>query len=326
VDAHHDGVSDHGEIADDRSHNRFAELVGCRLPIQLAAMSRIVTPLLAAEVSNHGGLGMLAIGRSKGPATRRQIDEVRALTDRPIGAGFIVLFLDREALDVVAEELPVVEFFWGWPDPSLVPADRICGWQVGTVDEARAAVDAGCQYVVAQGAEAGGHVRGTISRLQFLDDVRAAVDVPVVATGGISTSEDVRQAMAAGADGVRVGTRFVATVESDAHDVYVDRLIASTAADSVVTGRFDVGWPDAPVRVLASSLRAAEQAPPGTVATITAADGSATELPLFSTTAPIRSAVGNLDAMPHYAGTGLDAITRRATVAEVMAELSQGFA
>ena len=81
-----------------------------------------------------------------------------------------------------------------------------------------------------------------------------------------------------------------------------------------------------PVRVLASSLAAAEQAPPGIVATITAPDGSVTQLPLFSTTAPIRSAVGNLDAMPHYAGTGLDAITHRATVGEVMAELSKGFA
>jgi nitronate monooxygenase len=304
----------------------FTELVGCELPIQLAAMSRIVTPRLAAEVSNHGGLGMLAIGRSRAAATRRQLDEVRALTDRPVGAGFIVLFLDREALEVVADELPVVEFFWGWPDPSLVPAGCICGWQVGSIDEARAAVDAGCQYVIAQGVEAGGHVRGTISRLDFLHDVRATVDVPVVATGGIATADDVRQAMVAGADAVRVGTRFVATIESDAHDVYVDRLIASSAADSVVTGRFDVGWPDAPVRVLASSLAAAEQAPPGIVATITAPDGSVTELPLFSTTAPTRSSAGNLEAMPHYAGTGLDAITHRATVAEVMAELSAGLA
>lgn len=306
--------------------DRFTGLVGCELPIQLAAMSRIVTPRLAAEVSNHGGLGMLAIGRSKAAATRRQVAEARALTDRPIGAGFIVLFLDREALDVVADELPVVEFFWGWPDQSLVPPNCICGWQVGSVDEARAAVDAGCRYVIAQGVEAGGHVRGTISRLDFLRDVRSAVDVPVVATGGIATADDVRQAMAAGADAVRVGTRFVATVESDAHDVYVERLIASSSADTVVTGRFDVGWPDAPVRVLASSLAAAEQAQPGVVATITAADGSVTELPLFSTTAPTRATTGNLEAMPHYAGTGLDAITHRATVAEVMAELSQGFA
>ena len=306
--------------------NRFTELVGCELPIQLAAMSRIVTPRMAAEVSNLGGLGMLAIGRGKAAAARRQIEEVRALTTRPVGAGFLVLFLDRDALEEVAAELPVVEFFWGWPDASLVPTECISGWQVGSVDEARAAVDAGCHYVIAQGVEAGGHIRGTASRAELVSAVRSAVDVPVVASGGIGTAHDVRRAIEAGADAVRVGTRFVATVESDAHDLYVDRLVANRASDTVITGRFDFGWPDAPVRVLTSSLEAAERAPDGTVATISASDGSLIEIPRFSTTAPTRATSGNLDAMPLYAGTGVDAVTHRTTVAAVMAELSQGFA
>jgi nitronate monooxygenase len=159
----------------------------------------------------------------------------------------------------------------------------------------------------------------------LLSAVRSAVDVPVVASGGIGTARDVRRAMEAGADAVRVGTRFVATVESDAHDLYVDRLVANRAADTVITGRFDVGWPDAPVRVLASSLAAAESAPDGTVATIAASDGTLTDIPLFSTTAPTRATTGNLDAMPLYAGTGIDAVKGRVTVADVMAELSQGF-
>jgi hypothetical protein len=80
------------------------------------------------------------------------------------------------------------------------------------------------------------------------------------------------------------------------------------------------------VRVLASSLAAAERAPDGPVATITAADGSVMEIPRFSTTAPTKATRGNLDAMPLYAGTGIDAITRRATVADVMAELTAGLA
>jgi NAD(P)H-dependent flavin oxidoreductase YrpB (nitropropane dioxygenase family) len=306
--------------------NRFAELVGCELPIQLAAMSRIVTPRMAAEVSNLGGLGMLAIGRARGAAARRQVEQVLALTKRPVGAGFLVLFLDRDALEAVAEQLPIVEFFWGWPDATLVPTGCICGWQVGSVDEARAAVDAGCRYVIAQGLEAGGHIRGKATRNELVSAVRSAVDVPVVASGGIGTAGDVRRAIAAGADAVRVGTRFVATVESDAHDLYVDRLVANQAADTVITGRFDVGWPDAPVRVLASSLEAAERAPDGTVATISEADGSVVEIPRFATTAPTRATSGNLDAMPLYAGTGVDAVTHRTTVAEVMAELSQGLA
>jgi NAD(P)H-dependent flavin oxidoreductase YrpB (nitropropane dioxygenase family) len=304
--------------------HRFTELVGCEVPIQLAAMSRTVTPQLAAAVSNAGGLGMLAMGRSGAEGARRQIDEARALTDRPLGAGFLVLFLDQAALEEASARLPIVEFFWGWPDRALVPSGVVCGWQVGTVDEARAAVDAGCRYVVAQGVEAGGHVRGTTPLVELLPAVRDAVDVPVVASGGIGSADDVRRAMAAGADGVRVGTRFVATVESDAHDLYVDRLVQGSAADTVITERFDVGWPDAPVRVLASSLDAAERSSDDVVATITAADGTVTEIPRFATTAPSRDTVGNLEAMALYAGTSIDAISHRATVAEVMSELCRG--
>lgn len=304
--------------------NRFTQLVGCRLPIQLAAMSRVVTPALAAGVSNLGGLGMLAIGRSGPAAARRQVDDVLALTQRPVGAGLIVIFLDRDVLGEVAARLPVIELFWGWPDASLVLDGVVTGWQVGSVDEAKAAADAGCGYVVAQGVEAGGHVRGTVQLADLVPAVRGAVDVPVVAAGGIGSAADVRRVLDLGADAVRIGTRFVATVESDAHDLYVDRLISGGAADTVVTERFDVGWPGAPVRVLASSLRAAERAGEGTVASITAPDGTVTEIPRFATAPPTRATRGNLEAMALYAGTSIDAVTSRTTLAEVMDELSKG--
>ncbi len=287
-------------------------------------MSRTATPALAAGISNLGGLGMLAMGRPTRAAARAQVDDVLALTDRPVGAGFIVLFLDRQILEDVAARLPVIEFFWGWPDPKLVLPDVITGWQVGTVDEAKAAVDAGCQYVVAQGVEAGGHVRGVIPLAELIPAVRAAVGIPVVAAGGIGTAAAVRVALLRGADAVRIGTRFVATVESDAHDHYVDLLIRSTAADTVLTRRFDVGWPDAPVRVLTSALVAAEQSPDGTVAQMAMPDGSIAEIPRFSTTPPNRTTTGNLDAMALYAGTSVDAVTGRTTLASVMNELLVG--
>ncbi len=303
---------------------RFTDLVGVEHPIQLAPMSRAVTPALAAAVSNLGGLGMLAMGRSSVEAANLQIDEVLALTDRPVGAGFIHLFLDHGAWEAAAERLPIVEVFWGAPDPDLVLPGALVGWQVGTVDEAKAAVDAGCAYVIAQGVEAGGHVRATAPLAEILPAVRAAVDVPVVAAGGIGTAADVRRALLLGADAVRIGTRFVATVESDAHDHYVARLIAASAADTVLTERFDVGWPDAPVRVLASSLAAAEMAPAGTVATITARDGTVTDLPRFTTTPPTHATSGNLDALPLYAGTSVDAVHARQAAADVMHELIEG--
>lgn len=303
---------------------RFTDLVGVEHPIQLAPMSRAVTASLAAAVSNLGGLGMLAMGRSSAAAAHRQIDDVLAITDRPVGAGFIHLFLDRGAWEAAAERLPVVEVFWGPPEPALVAAGSLVGWQVGSVDEAKAAVDAGCAYVIAQGVEAGGHVRATAPLAEILPAVRAAVDVPVVAAGGIGIAADVRRALLLGADAVRVGTRFVATVESDAHDHYVQRLVDASAADTVLTERFDVGWPDAPVRVLASSLAAAQAADDGPVATITAVDGTTTDLPRFTTTPPTRATTGNLDALPLYAGTSVDAVHARQSATDVMTELIAG--
>jgi NAD(P)H-dependent flavin oxidoreductase YrpB (nitropropane dioxygenase family) len=303
---------------------RFTDLVGCRHPIQLAAMSRAATPALAAGVSNLGGLGMLAMGRPTRAEAERQVDAALALTNRPLGAGFIVLFLDRQILEDVAGRLPVIEFFWGWPDRRLVLDGVITGWQVGSVDEAKAAADAGCRYVIAQGVEAGGHVRGVIPLSELVPAVRAAVDIPVVAAGGIGTAAAVRTALLRGADAVRIGTRFVATIESDAHDRYVDLLVASSAGDTVLTERFDVGWPDAPVRVLRSALAAAEQSPDGIVARMVTPDGTLVEIPRFSTTPPNRATTGNLDAMALYAGTSVDAVTERATLAAVMNELVAG--
>lgn len=303
---------------------RFTDLVGCRFPIQLAAMTRVVSPQLAAAVSNAGGLGMLAIGKSSSSAAIATLDAARQLASSPVGAGFIVEFLNRDALDAVAERVPVVEFFWGWPDPSIVPPNVVSGWQVGSADEARAAADAGCSFVVAQGIEGGGHVRSSITLAELLPAVLDAVDIPVVAAGGIGSATDVRSALAAGADAVRIGTRFVAALESAAHPQYVDGLIRATAADTVVTEAFDVGWPNAPHRVLRSALDAALAADDGVIAVFRNADGSTADLPRFSTTPPVDTTVGNIDAMALYAGMSVDDIHRRDAAADVMVELLAG--
>src|SRR5205823_5678448 len=109
------------------------------------------------------------------------------------------------------------------------------GWQVGSADEARDAQDAGCDVIVAQGIEAGGHVRGTTGLLPLLEEVRAAVDLPLVAAGGIGSGRAMAAALVAGADAVRVGTRFLAATESIAHPIYIDALIRAGADDTVVT-------------------------------------------------------------------------------------------
>ncbi len=299
----------------------FTELVHVDRPIQLAGMTRVATAPLAAAVSNAGGLGMLGIGRTPAAALSIILDELATLTDRPVGCTFIVRYLDRDAVAIAAERLGIVEFFYAWPDAGLIAPEAINGWQVGSVDEARAAVDAGCHYVVAQGIEAGGHVRGTVPLLSLVEGVRAAVGVPVVAAGGLGTRADVDRAIRAGADAVRIGTRFVAAAESAAHPEYVRRLVEATAADSILTDLFEVGWPDAPHRVLASSMLAALGDGPDPAGRITSADGSQIDLPRRSATPPSRSTTGDIGAMALYAGRSVGGVRDVRPAAEIVAEL-----
>jgi len=228
---------------------KFTELVGCTVPLQQAGMGGVTTPELAAAVSNAGGLGMLGVPMVPAEMVAELLDATMAQTSGPVGVNFLMPFVDRDAVAVAAEKARLVEFFYADPDPTLVALAHEGGalacWQVGSADEARAAVDAGCDLVVAQGVEAGGHVRGTVALLPLLDAVLEAVDVPVVAAGGIGTPRAMAAALAAGADGVRVGTLFLATPEADVHPEYVEALLGAGAADTVLTTTFSVMWPDA---------------------------------------------------------------------------------
>ncbi len=305
--------------------NRFTELVGSKLPLQQAGMSGTATATLAAAVSNAGGLGMIGVGRQPRALIERHLDEVARLTSAPIGCTCISHFVLPDVVELLTSRLPIVEFFYEWPDPSRVPADVICGWQVGSVDEAKAAVDAGCRYVIAQGVEAGGHVRGHVPLAELVPAVRSEVDVPIVAAGGIGTAAAVRAAIALGADAVRVGTRFVATRESYAHPAYIEALVAARTDDSVLTEAFGVGWPNAPHRVLRSAIDAAEAAPADVVGETMSRDGKPVQMVRFGASSPNRDTTGDISAMALYAGRSVGAIDRVMTAAEVVAELSAGF-
>ena len=299
--------------------NRFCELVGVERPLQQAAMTRVTTPALVAAVSNAGALGMLAVGRTPPATVNTQLDEIGALTDQSFGAGFIVRYLNRDTLEAVAERVKVIEFFYDWPDPALILPGTTTGWQIGSVDEAKAAADAGCKFVIAQGIEAGGHVRSTTPLVALLSDVRAAVDIPVVAAGGIGNSADVQAAFALGADAVRIGTRFLGSFEADIHLTYQRLLLAAEADDTEFTGVFDVGWPDAPHRVLASAVAAAISAGPDPVAYV-----GEMEVPRRSSTPPNSKTVGQIEAMALYAGRSVGSVRMIQSAASIVDELLQG--
>jgi NAD(P)H-dependent flavin oxidoreductase YrpB (nitropropane dioxygenase family) len=147
-------------------------------------------------------------------------------------------------------------------------------------------------------------VRGAEPLLELLPKVLQAVGVPVVAAGGIATAERVRDVLAAGADGVKVGTRFVAAEESDAHPDYVRRLIAARGSDdTVLTTHFDDGWPDAPHRVLRSALEAARARSWRDVSP------------------PSRETRGHVDFMALYAGEGVGSVRAVQPAADIVKEL-----
>ncbi|HET6793596.1 MAG TPA: nitronate monooxygenase, partial [Acidimicrobiales bacterium] len=154
--------------------NAFTDLVGCRLPLQQAGMGGVATPELALAVTGAGALGMLGTPGGADALTAT-LDDVTGRADGPVGINFLMPFCDPAAVEVAAARLRLVEFFWGGPDPAMVArvhdGGALCAWQVGSADEASAAYDAGCDLVVAQGVEAGGHVRGTVGLLPLLDAV-----------------------------------------------------------------------------------------------------------------------------------------------------------
>jgi nitronate monooxygenase len=287
----------------------FTELVGCRLPLQEAVLGGGVgSPELAAAVSAAGGLGMLPQWGPE-PAEER-IARVAALSSAPVGMGLFAheLEMNGALLELAARSLRVVDMFWGAPDARVVErihaGGALCFWQVGSLDEALAAADAGCDAVVAQGVEAGGHVRGTRPLLALLDETVAAVAIPVVAAGGIATGGAMAEAMRAGASAVRVGTRLVATRESAAHPDYVEALLRAGRGSTVLTTAFGVGWPDAPHRVLRSCIDAAT-ALDSDVAGASGQGAERLDLPRWFVAPPLIGVTGHVEAMALYAGEGV---------------------
>jgi NAD(P)H-dependent flavin oxidoreductase YrpB (nitropropane dioxygenase family) len=306
----------------------FTELVGCRVPIQLAAMGGgVTTPELVVAVSRAGGLGMLQRGGTRPLAER--IDEIEQARAGPFGVNFVPALGQgkREEVELAASRARLVEFFWAAPDPELVAlvhaGGALAGWQVGSVEEARRAADAGCDLVVAQGVEAGGHVRGTVALLPLLAEVLEAVSVPVVAAGGIASARSLAAVLAGGASAARVGTRLLATSESGAHPDYVAALLASGQTDTVLTTAFEVGWPDAPHRVLASAVAAAEALDEETVGEVDV-NGESQPVPRLAARTPSREVAGAVEAMALYAGQSVGLVNEIEDAESLVRELAEG--
>jgi NAD(P)H-dependent flavin oxidoreductase YrpB (nitropropane dioxygenase family) len=306
---------------------RFTRLVGASAPIQVASMPGVSTPALVAAVANAGAVGMLGASGMPAPLLEADLEQIAKSTPGVFGANFLMPFLDRACVAVAARRARIVEFFYGEPEGALVDEVHACGalasWQVGSLDEALAAERAGCDFVIAQGTEAGGHVRGQTSVLPLLARVLDALEIPVLAAGGIATARDLAAVIAAGASGARLGTRFVACAESGAHPDYVRALLIATADDTCLTEVFSEQWPNAPHRVLRSAIAAAQAATDPIVARIETGVG-ALPVPRFSPLVPSTATSGNIAAMALYAGESVTQVTTVEPAAAIVAELVAG--
>lgn len=230
------------------------DILNIEHPVIQGGMAWISDAKLAAAVSNAGGLGVIACGNAPGSYVREQIEVIRSLTDKPYGLNVMLLspYVEEVAQIATEEKVPVV--ITGAGDPSRF----IGAWQangtkvipvVASVALARRMERLGVDAIIAEGGEAGGHV-GELNTMTLVPAVTDAVDLPVIAAGGIFDGRGVLAAFALGAEGVQVGTRFILAEECTVHENYKKKVVKAKDIDSFVTGR-NTGHP---VRVLRNPL------------------------------------------------------------------------
>lgn len=220
---------------------RITELFGIRYPIIQAGMIWVSGWRLASEVSAAGGLGLIGSGSMKPELLAEHIRKARAATDKPIGVNIPLLRGDAGDLvrTTIDEGIRIVFTSAGHPGkflPLLKEAGCVVAHVVPSLKLARKVESAGCDAVVAEGFEAGGH-NGfeETTTLSLIPQVADAVSIPVIAAGGIADGRQMLAALALGAEAVQIGTRFAATDEASGHAIFKQKIVESGDGDTVLT-------------------------------------------------------------------------------------------
>lgn len=293
-------------------------------------------PELAAAVSNAGACGVLGGGGVPAPYVRHLIRQVRALTEKPFGVNIILPLLQEGQIETCLDEkVPLLVLFWGDPRPYVEEAHRRgtkVFLQVGSVEEAVAAAEAGVDAIIAQGVEAGGHVKSTTALSTIVPAVVEAVHpVPVIAAGGIANGRGIVAAFSLGAQGVSLGTRFLCSEEARVVRAYKERVVRGRAEDTVHTFLFDVGWPDAAHRVLRNKAveewEAAGRPAPGrrpgegeVVGTMPLAD-TTVEVPRYAVFPPMPGFTGDIEYTALYAGESCSLVNEIKPAGQIVRDL-----
>ncbi len=220
---------------------RITQLLGIKYPIFQGGMAWVATHALAAAVSNAGGLGIIASGSLPGDIIREEIRLTKKLTKNPYGVNVMLMSpYAEDIVDIICEEgVPVVTTGAGNPgkyieklkahNVKIIPV-------VPTVSLAKRLERQGVDALIVEGTEAGGHI-GEITTMALVPQVVDAVNIPVISAGGIADGRGFVAALALGAEGVQLGTRFVCSTEADAHQSFKEQIVKAKDRDSLVTGR-----------------------------------------------------------------------------------------
>ncbi len=221
---------------------RITELLGCQYPVIQGGMAWVAEHKLASAVSNAGGIGLIAGGSAPIDYLREQIRLCKENTDKPFGVNIMLMSptADDLAQLIIDEKVPVVTTGAGNP-AKFIPAWKEAGVKVipviPSVALAKRMEKAGADAVVAEGTESGGHI-GENTTMCLVPQVVDALEIPVIAAGGIADGRGVAASFMLGAEGVQIGTRFLASEECQIHSTFKELVVKAKDTDSVVTGRY----------------------------------------------------------------------------------------
>jgi nitronate monooxygenase len=308
-----------------------AELLGIRVGLLQSGMGGVAGPDLACAVSEAGAAGCVGGYKLVGTALSAVLERLVAGTDRPVGVNLIPEVVGPDELDrqvaQLLDETPqhVYVSLFGLADDAVL--DRVTGAgrqlvvQIGTLLDGVRAADRGA-IVVAQGVEAGGHLLGTLTRDVLVAQLRAVrPDACVVAAGGIGSPAQAARAVAAGADGVLLGTAFVVARESMAHPHFKSAVCASGGPDTVITDVYEIGWPGRRHRVLATDVTRDPNQPKNFIGR-TVVEGRPYVVPRFSAAVPTVMTSGRIEEMAMYCGLSCAAISRERPAADIVSEFA----
>jgi NAD(P)H-dependent flavin oxidoreductase YrpB (nitropropane dioxygenase family) len=315
---------------------RFTKTYQIEHPIAAAGMAFAgMVPSFTIASSEAGIMGSFAgVGLMPAPVLAVMLEDVMKGTRKPFHVNFITIYTQDEHIALCAAmKVPAVSFHWGAPKPSWIAQLQKAGvkvWeQVGSVDNAKRAADSGIDCIIAQGSEAGGHNYGQLPTLALVPAVRDAIgDVMLLAAGGIADGRGLAAALALGADGAWIGTRFVATKEGNVHEQYKARLVAAKSSDTTKTRIFGKQHPDFnPIRVLRNRVVTEWTHRESDVPSDNSAEpvvgnmtmfGASTELRKFTNLVPMPDAQGDFEELPLLAGQGVGLINSIEPIRDVV--------